>query len=139
MKQPHRIQCKRVYDDADKNDGYRVLVDRVWPRGIKKEDLRADEWRKELAPSSELRKWFNHDPKRWAAFYQKFHAELDQQGDAVESVLKGADGDTLTLLYAAKDEAHNNAVALKMYIQNNLLQSLHYLILRKFLAHFVIM
>ncbi|HIK73704.1 MAG TPA: DUF488 family protein [Alcanivorax sp.] len=70
------------------------------------------------APSSELRKWFNHDPKRWAAFYQKFHAELDQQGDAVESVLKGADGGTLTLLYAAKDEAHNNAVALKMYIQN---------------------
>ena len=118
MKQPHRIQCKRVYDDADKNDGYRVLVDRVWPRGIKKEDLRADEWRKELAPSSELRKWFNHYPKRWAAFYQKFHAELDQQGDAVASVLKGADGGTLTLLYAAKDEAHNNAVALKMYIQN---------------------
>ena len=122
MKQPHRIQCKRVYDDADKNDGYRVLVDRVWPRGIKKEDLRADEWRKELAPSSELRKWFNHDPKRWAAFYQKFHAELDQQGDAVESVLKGADGGTLTLLYAARDEAHNNARVLAEFLEEELLR-----------------
>lgn len=117
MTQPQRIQCKRVYDDAEKSDGYRVLVDRVWPRGIKKEDLQADEWRKELSPSSELRKWFNHDPQRWAAFYQKFHAELDQQGEAVESVLQGANGGTLTLLYAAKDTEHNNAVALKMYLE----------------------
>lgn len=116
MKQPRRIQCKRVYDKAAPSDGYRVLVDRVWPRGIKKEDLQANEWRKELAPSSELRKWFNHDPQRWAAFYQKFHAELEQQTEAVESVLKKAGGGTLTLLYAAKDEAHNNAVALRMYL-----------------------
>ena len=117
MKQPHRIQCKRVYDGVEKSDGHRVLVARVWPRGIKKEDLRADEWRKELSPSSELRKWFNHDPQRWAAFYQKFHAELDQQGEAVESVLESAHGGTLTLLYAAKDTEHNNAVALKMYLE----------------------
>jgi uncharacterized protein YeaO (DUF488 family) len=118
MKQPSRIQCKRVYENAAPSDGHRVLVDRVWPRGIKKEDLQADEWRKELAPSSDLRKWFNHDPERWAAFYQKFHAELDHQGDAVKSVLRGAAGGTLTLLYAAKDEAHNNAVALKTYLEN---------------------
>ena len=117
MKQPHRIQCKRVYDRVEKSDGHRVLVDRVWPRGIKKENLQADEWRKELSPSSELRKWFNHAPQRWAAFYQKFHAELDQQGEAVESVLKGANGGTLTLLYAARDTEHNNAVALKMYLE----------------------
>ena len=117
MKQPHRIQCTMFDDSVEKSDGHRVLVDRVWPRGIKKEDLRADEWRKELSPSSELRKWFNHDPQRWAAFYQKFHAELDQQGEAVESVLKGAHGGTLTLLYAAKDTEHNNAVALKMYLE----------------------
>lgn len=117
MKQPHRIQCKRVYDRVEKSDGHRVLVDRVWPRGIKKENLQADEWRKELSPSSELRKWFNHDPQRWAAFYQKFHAELDLQGEAVESVLKGANGGTLTLLYAARDTEHNNAVALKMYLE----------------------
>lgn len=117
MKQPNRIQCKRVYEKAEPSDGHRVLVDRVWPRGIKKEDLQADEWRKELAPSSDLRKWFNHDPKRWAAFYQKFHAELEAQREAVESVLNGADGGTLTLLYAAKDEEHNNAVALKMYLE----------------------
>lgn len=117
MKQPRRIQCKRVYDDVDNADGYRVLVDRVWPRGIRKEELRADEWRKELSPSSELRKWFNHDPKRWAAFYQKFHTELEQQSRAIESLLQQASGSTLTLLYAAKDEEHNNAVALKMYLE----------------------
>ncbi|MEC8879386.1 MAG: DUF488 domain-containing protein [Pseudomonadota bacterium] len=117
MRQPSRIQCKRVYHPAARSDGHRVLVDRVWPRGIKKEDLHADEWRKELAPSSELRKWFNHDPERWAAFYQKFHAELAHQRDAVEAVLAAAGGGTLTLLYAAKDEAHNNAVALKKYLE----------------------
>ena len=118
MKRPHRIQCKRVYEAVDKSDGYRVLVDKVWPRGIKKEDLQADGWCKDLVPSSELRKWFNHEPERWAAFYQKFHAELDQQSEAIESVLKGTNGGTLTLLYAAKNEEHNNAVALKMYLQD---------------------
>lgn len=117
MKQPQHIQCKRVYDDVAETDGHRVLVDRVWPRGIKKEDLQADEWRKELSPSSELRKWFNHDPKRWAAFYQKFHAELKNQDEAIQAVLKACNGRTLTLLYAAKDEMRNNAVALKMYLE----------------------
>ncbi len=117
MKQPHRIQCKRVYDDAEQSDGYRVLVDRVWPRGIKKEALKADDWRKDLAPSSELRQWFGHEPRRWAAFYQKFHAELGHQREAVDAMLQDCNGRTLTLLYAAKDEQHNNAVALKMYLE----------------------
>lgn len=116
MPQALRIFCKRVYDPADDGDGYRVLVDRVWPRGIRKDALHLDEWRKELAPSGELRKWFGHDPRRWAAFYQKYHAELKQNPDAVAALRRAAAG-TLTLLYSARDRNHNNAVALKMYLE----------------------
>lgn len=119
MKQPERIQCKRVYDEAARADGYRVLVDRVWPRGIRKEALRADQWCKDLAPSSELRKWFGHDPRLWAAFQQKFHKELRQRTDTIEDVLKHCDGRPLTLLYAARDEQHNNAVALKAFLEKH--------------------
>lgn len=116
MKQPESIQCKRVYEDPARSDGYRVLVDGMWPRGIKKQALKLDEWRKELAPSAELRKWFGHDPERWAAFYQKFHAELHERRDALNALLRRCDGRPLTLLYAAKDTEHNNAVALKMFL-----------------------
>ncbi len=116
MKRPTRIQCKRVYDPAEKSDGCRVLVDRVWPRGISKEDLDADAWYRELAPSSELRKWFAHDPRRWAAFYQKYHVELRERHAKLATLLEECAGRSLTLLYAARDSEHNNAVALKMYI-----------------------
>lgn len=116
MKQPSRIQCKRVQDPAEPSDGYRVLVDRVWPRGIRKEALKADDWRKNLAPSTELRKWFGHDPARWAAFYQKFHAELRQRPEQVDSLLAACDGQVLTLLFAARDREHNNAEALRMFL-----------------------
>ncbi len=111
------IQCKRVYDPVETNDGYRVLVDRAWPRGIKKQDLNMDDWCKDLAPSTELRKWFGHDPQRWAGFYQRYHAELREKDDAVRTLLEGCDGRPLTLLYSARDRDHNNAVALKMYLQ----------------------
>ena len=117
MKTPRKISCKRVYDPVEKADGYRVLVDRAWPRGIKKEDLALDDWRKELAPSTELRKWFGHDPQRWAGFYQRYHAELRDCDEAVQALLKACDGQPLTLLYAARDTRHNNAVALKMYLE----------------------
>lgn len=117
MKKPARIVCKRVYDPAEENDGYRVLIDHLWPRGIRKEDLNANQWRKDLAPSNPLRKWFGHEPRRWAAFYQKYHAELNQHASDVTSLLDAAAGDTLTLLYAARDRDHNNAVALKMYLE----------------------
>lgn len=117
MKSPKKIQCKRVYDDAIGSDGFRALVDKVWPRGIKKDDLAMDEWCKTLAPSTALRQWFGHDPKRWAAFYQKYHAELKNQAEAIDALLEGCDGRTLTLLYAARDTDHNNAVALKMYLE----------------------
>ena len=93
-----------------------MLVDGMWPRGIKKQALKLDEWRKELAPSAELRKWFGHDPRRWAAFYQKFHAELRERRDALNALLRNCDGRPLTLLYAARDTEHNNAVALKMFL-----------------------
>lgn len=116
MKPPRHIQCKRVYEPATQDDGYRVLVDRVWPRGVSKQDLQADAWIRELAPSSELRKWFGHDPRRWAAFYQKFHAELKDREDDIRKLLADGNGRTLTLLYAARDTEHNNAVALKMYL-----------------------
>lgn len=117
MKRPKRIQCKRVHDEAARTDGYRVLVDRIWPRGIKKEALHADEWRKELAPSSELRKWFGHDPQRWATFQRKYHDELNDRKDELTALLENCDGRTLTLLYAAKDERHNNAVALMAFLR----------------------
>lgn len=118
MSTPQAIHCKRVYDPPSRSDGYRVLVDRVWPRGTKKTDLSYDEWYKELAPSTELRKWFGHDPKLWAAFYQRYHVELDARGSAVKTLLEASGGRPLTLLYSAHDTEHNNAVALKMYLEN---------------------
>lgn len=119
MQLPKHIQCKRVYDSTARNDGFRALVDRVWPRGISKSDLAADGWYRDLAPSSELRKWFGHDPQRWAAFYQKYHVELRERQAELAQLLEDCDGRTLTLLYAAKDTEHNNAVALKMYLQKH--------------------
>jgi uncharacterized protein YeaO (DUF488 family) len=120
MKSAQKIQCKRAYDAVEKDDGYRVLVDRIWPRGVSKEALKLDDWKKELAPSSELRKWFGHDPKRWAAFYQKYHAELDRQKEALDELRQAAAGTTLTLVYAAKDRDHNNAEALKLMLDKEL-------------------
>lgn len=117
MKKPSVIQCKRVYDPPENNDGYRVLVDRIWPRGVNKTDLAMDDWCKELAPSTELRRWFNHDAQRWAAFYQKYHAELTDQQEIINHVLSASNNRPLTLLYSARDRKYNNAVALKMYLE----------------------
>tara|TARA_R110001592_G_scaffold363372_2_gene686273 strand:+ start:147341 stop:147712 length:372 start_codon:yes stop_codon:yes gene_type:complete len=118
VRHPKIIRCKRVYESPARNDGYRVLVDRIWPRGIKKSDLALDEWCKELAPSAELRQWFAHDPQRWAGFYQKFHNELGEQANAIRQVMDNCGSRPLTLLYAARDTEHNNAVALKMFLDN---------------------
>lgn len=118
MKMPKAIFCKRIYEAPQPDDGYRVLVDRTWPRGIRKEDLALDDWRKDLAPSTELRNWFGHDPQRWAGFYQRYHAELKEQEEAVQSLLRQCAGRPLTLLYAARDAEHNNAVALKAYLES---------------------
>src|SRR5699024_6497684 len=110
------IHLKRAYDDAASKDGYRVLVDRIWPRGVSKKDADLDDWCKEIAPSTELRKWFDHKETRWKGFQKRFRKELRDNDDAKDVLTqlrkKHKDG-TLTLVYAAKDTEHNNAVLLK--------------------------
>ncbi|MFC6633506.1 DUF488 domain-containing protein [Microbulbifer taiwanensis] len=117
MAGPTSIHCKRAYASPQRGDGYRVLVDRLWPRGLSRESLPLDDWCKALAPSDELRHWFNHDPRLWAAFYQRYHKELREKSAEIETLLKASNGRPLTLLYAARDQEHNNAVALKMFLQ----------------------
>jgi len=112
-----RIRLKRVYDKPTQADGRRVLVDRIWPRGLKKKEARVDEWLKELAPSTGLRKWFGHDPARWNEFKKRYSAELDDQHERVEQLADEASNCTVTLLFAAKDTEHNNALALKEHLQ----------------------
>jgi uncharacterized protein YeaO (DUF488 family) len=110
------IRTKRVYDKNAKNDGLRILVDRVWPRGIRKDKAELDDWLKDVAPSTELRKWFGHDPEKWSQFKQKYFKELEKKKDLVDRIADQAGQHTVTLLYAAKDRDHNNAVALKDYL-----------------------
>src|SRR5690606_24841191 len=104
---------KRVYDAPSAEDGLRVLVDRLWPRGLSKESAAIDEWRKELAPSAELRKWFGHRPERWPQFLRRYAEELQEQKEALAELRDIARQRTVTLLYAARDAEHNNAVALR--------------------------
>ena len=111
------IVIKRAYDEPDDNDGYRVLVDRLWPRGVKKELLAIDEWCKDVAPSTELRKWFNHSPERFAEFSARYTVELERS-DAAQQLLQRANGErTLTLVYAAKDPRINHAAVLAEYLR----------------------
>lgn len=107
------VRVKRVYEKASKDDGWRVLVDRLWPRGLTKEAARADVWVKDVAPSDALRKWFGHKPEKWAAFQKKYQAELGKKKALLVELRKmEKEHGTLTLLYGAKDEEHNQAVAL---------------------------
>lgn len=112
-----RIKTKRAYDTPAKNDGRRILVDGIWPRGIKKEDLDLDEWMKEIAPSKDLRQWFGHDPEKWEVFKNKYFDELKDKEDLVEKLTDYAGEKTLSLVFAAKDTEHNNAVALKEFLE----------------------
>ncbi|MEQ8355930.1 MAG: DUF488 domain-containing protein [Kiloniellaceae bacterium] len=112
-----RVEVKRVYDERAGADGRRILVDRIWPRGLSKEDLHHDAWLKNLAPSTGLRKWFGHDPARWDEFKKRFFTELDDRSGAVEEILALCRESRVTLLYGAKDRDHNNAVALKVYLE----------------------
>ncbi|MBS1606589.1 MAG: DUF488 domain-containing protein [Bacteroidetes bacterium] len=110
------IQIKRIYDPPAKSDGYRVLVDRLWPRGMKKEAADIDEWAKDLAPSTDLRKWFGHEPRLWSDFEKRYMDEL-RTNDAVKTFAKTHAGEkVITLLYGAKDEEHNHAIVLKKYL-----------------------
>jgi uncharacterized protein YeaO (DUF488 family) len=114
------IQIKRAYDDPDPSDGYRVLVDRIWPRGRSKEALRIDQWARDLAPSNELRKWFGHDPQKWDEFRRRYFQELDGRKDDLSSLYKQAAAGRLTLVYGARDEQHSNAAALRQYLLDHL-------------------
>jgi uncharacterized protein YeaO (DUF488 family) len=111
------IQIKRVYDDPSKDDGYRVLVDRLWPRGIKKEEAHLDQWMKEIAPTVELREWFGHDPSKWDEFQKRYRAEIEKHPDDIAELQKKAKDGNLTLVFAAKDVEHNNAVVLKEVVE----------------------
>jgi uncharacterized protein YeaO (DUF488 family) len=111
------IQVKRAYEAAGKNDGARLLVDRVWPRGLKKEQLRLDGWIKEVAPSTELRKWFQHDLAKWNEFCRRYFRELEKNAKSWEPLLERARKGRVTLLFSAHDTQHNNAVALKEFLE----------------------
>lgn len=114
---PQKFHIKRVYDDASNQDGYRVLVDRIWPRGIAKEPAVFDLWLREIAPSAGLRKWFGHKPERWTEFKQRYYRELrDEAGHAAVNRLRAIKSNIVTLLFAAKDVEHNNAAALQEYL-----------------------
>jgi uncharacterized protein YeaO (DUF488 family) len=114
------LKVKRIYDAPAHSDGCRVLVDRIWPRGLSKDTGNLDAWFKDLAPSTELRKWFGHDPSKWTAFKRKYFQELDQKDSVAKQLLEPFSRHTVTLLFAAKDSAHNNAVALKEYVEKHL-------------------
>lgn len=107
------IRIKRAYDTAERGDGWRVLVDRVWPRGRSRKALAIDAWCKSLAPSDELRKWFGHDPARWKAFQRRYRNELREQGGAMDELLAVASRQRVTLVFGASDAKHNQAVILR--------------------------
>ncbi|MDZ7829942.1 MAG: DUF488 domain-containing protein [Halofilum sp. (in: g-proteobacteria)] len=113
------VRLKRIHDPAARDDGCRVLVDRVWPRGLRRADAAIDAWMREIAPSTELRKWFGHDPARWDEFRRRYHAELDARPELVAELRDRVAQGTVTLCYAARDREHNNAVALKEYLERS--------------------
>lgn len=111
------IQIKRIYEATSKNDGFRVLVDRIWPRGVSKEEAKLDIWMKEIAPSSGLRKWFDHKEERFDEFSEKYKKELRQHSELILDLKQKGKENRLTLLYGAKDEKHNQAVVLKSFLE----------------------
>jgi uncharacterized protein YeaO (DUF488 family) len=112
------IRIKRVYDQAFKEDGFRILVDRLWPRGISKDKAKVDLWLKEVAPSDDLRKWFSHDPNKWQEFKERYADELRSKQELLRQIRQAEkERETVTILYSAKDEEHNQAVALVAFLQ----------------------
>jgi len=112
------VRAKRAYDPAEDGDGYRVLIDHVWPRGVSRERARLDEWARELAPSDELRRWFDHVPERFEEFRSRYRAELNDKRERVEELRRRARKGTLTIVYAARDREHNNAVVLSELLRD---------------------
>jgi uncharacterized protein YeaO (DUF488 family) len=114
-----KIELKRAYAKASDDDGSRVLVDRLWPRGVSKEKAKLELWLKAIAPSTELRKWFNHDPAKWSEFRERYMRELEENPEAIRQLQALAKAGRVTLIYGAKDEAHNEAVVLKEYLETH--------------------
>lgn len=112
-----KFTVKRVYNKPAKNDGLRILVDRLWPRGLSKEKARIDYWPKDIAPSNELRKWYGHDPDKWKEFRQRYFRELDENAGAVSELLETIGNKPATLMFGSKEVEFNNAVALKEYLE----------------------
>jgi uncharacterized protein YeaO (DUF488 family) len=118
-----QIRLRRAYEGPDPRDGFRALVDRIWPRGVGKEDLQLDVWMKEIAPSAELRRWFGHDPEKWPEFKRRYGAELagrPEARQALQELRKRAGLGRVTLVYGARETEYNNAVALKEYLEEDL-------------------
>ena len=113
-----KILTKRIYDPPEKKDGVRILVDRLWPRGLKKEKAVIHEWLKDVAPSDGLRKWFSHDPEKWQEFKRRYFKELEEKNDLVKRIEEKGRNQTVTFLYGAKDPKYNNALALKEYLES---------------------
>jgi uncharacterized protein YeaO (DUF488 family) len=112
------VRIKRAYERPEPGDGFRVLVDRLWPRGVAKDAARIDLWLKEIAPSAELRKWFDHDPAHWTEFQRRYLHEIEKHPEAIEQLGAAARYRPVTLVYGARDEEHNNAVVLKKFIES---------------------
>jgi uncharacterized protein YeaO (DUF488 family) len=114
------IRIKRVYEQPDKKDGKRILVDRLWPRGLTKEKAAVDLWLKEIAPSTELRKWFGHDPEKWKSFRRRYETEIRHNDDLIKLLKQEAREGTVTLVYGARDEKHNEALVLRQFLERAL-------------------
>jgi uncharacterized protein YeaO (DUF488 family) len=112
------VRAKRVYEPADPSDGYRVLIDHVWPRGISHERAKLDEWARELAPGDELRKWFAHVPERFGEFRSRYRSELEVHGELIADLRRRARKGPVTIVYAARDQEHNNAVVLAELVRD---------------------
>ncbi len=114
------VKLKRVYDQESPDDGRRFLVERLWPRGIRKAALHYDDWLKDVGPSTDLRKWFGHDPEKWEEFRRKYFAELDANASTWQPIIAAVQKGVVTLLYSSHDEEHNNAAALREYLNRKL-------------------
>ena len=113
----HELKLKRVYEAPQKDDGTRILVDRLWPRGLTKEKAKVDLWLKEIAPSTGLRKWFGHDPKKWRSFRKRYETELKDHADEIKLLKSKVKEGTVTLIYGAHDREHNEALVLKEFLE----------------------
>lgn len=117
MNNRKQFKIKRIYEPYSKNDGYRVLVDRLWPRGVSKSDAQIDFWAKDISPTAELRKWFGHEPSRFNEFRARYLQELESNQESVRKVIDGSENEVITFLYAARDTANNHAIVLQAFCQ----------------------